>query len=97
MMDRIIREEARLIILRTLHEQPDGRLNSELLRRSLDVYGITQTRDWVHEEMRWLANMGAVSLLEAGTVLVASLRAKGSDHVERRAVITGVKRPSSEP
>lgn len=89
-----LRAEARLILLRALEEQPDGRLNSELLRLALESYGITKSRDWVHDELNWLAEMGAVSLVVAGTVRVASLTAKGSDHVLRRVVIEGVKRPS---
>lgn len=93
MMDTIIREEARLIILRTLSEQHDGRLNSELLRRSLETYGITRTRDWLHDELNWLADKAAVVVVTAGTVRVATITAKGVDHVERRLVIEGVKKP----
>lgn len=96
MMDRLIREEARLIILRALDEQADRRLNSELLRLALESFGITKTREWVHEELRWLADLGAVAVVEAGTVRVASLTSKGADHVARRIVIEGVKRPSPE-
>lgn len=94
MMDRIIREEARLVMLRSLNEQPDGRLNSELLRRGLEIYGINKSRDWVHDELRWLAEMGTITVREASTVRVASLTAKGLDHIERRVVIEGIKRPS---
>ncbi len=94
MMDRLMREEARLIILRALEEQPDGRLNSELLRLTLESYGITKSRDWVHDELNWLRDMAAVTVVVAGTVRVASVTAKGSDHVARRTVIEGVKRPS---
>lgn len=89
-----LRAEARLILLRALEEQPDGRLNSELLRLALESYGITKSRDWVHDELNWLAEMGAVTVVVAGSVRVASLTAKGSDHVLRRVVIEGVKRPS---
>lgn len=89
-----LRAEARLILLRALEEQPDGRLNSELLRLALESYGITKSRDWVHDELSWLAEMGAVTVVVAGSVRVASLTAKGSDHVLRRVVIEGVKRPS---
>jgi hypothetical protein len=94
--DRVMREEARLIILRSLEEQSDGRLNSELLRQSLEAYGITKSRDWVHDEINFLAEMGALTVVTAGTVRVATLTAKGSDHVLRRTVIEGVKRPSRE-
>jgi hypothetical protein len=92
--DRIVREEARLVILKTLAEQPDGRLNSALLTAALEGFGITRSRDWVHDELRWLADLGAVKLAEAGTVRVATLLAKGRDHVERRIRIDGVKPPS---
>ncbi|HEV2556821.1 MAG TPA: hypothetical protein VGV17_23975 [Bosea sp. (in: a-proteobacteria)] len=92
--DRIIREEARLVILRALEEQPDGRLNSELLRLTLESYGITKSRDWVHDELSWLREMGAVTVLVAGTVRVAAITAKGADHVGRRTIVEGIKRPS---
>lgn len=93
-MDRLIREEARLVILRELEEQPDGRLNSALLQARLETFGVTRSRDWVHDELNWLAQMGAVTVIAAGSVRVATLTAKGSDHVARRLVIEGVKRPS---
>ncbi len=95
-MESIIREEARLVILRALNQQPDGRLNSELLRQALETYGITRSRDYVHEELRWLAEIGAIQVTEAGSVRIASLSSKGRDHAERRIVLTGVKRPSPE-
>lgn len=94
-MDSIIREEARLIVLRALEEQPDGRLNSALLQRTLEAYGITKSRDWLHDELRWLADIGAVTVVDAGTVRIATLTAKGQDHVQRRIIIEGVKRPSA--
>lgn len=94
MMDRMMREEARLIMLRALEDQPDGRLNSELLRLTLETYGITKSRDWVHDELNWLAGMGTITVLVAGTVRVASITGKGSDHVCRRTIVEGIKRPS---
>lgn len=94
-MSDIERQHARLIILRDLAEQPDGRWNSALLREDLELrWAINHTRDWVHEELTYLADLGAVELLKMGSVLVATITQKGFDHVERRAVITGVKRPS---
>ncbi|MGL5447454.1 MAG: VpaChn25_0724 family phage protein [Rhabdaerophilum sp.] len=93
-MDRIIREDARLIILKALVEQPDGRLNSDLLRETLSTFGISKSRDWVHDELRHLAELGAVKVHEIGSVRVAELTAKGADHVARRILIEGIKRPS---
>jgi hypothetical protein len=40
--------------------------------------------------------MGAVTLVDTQSVIIATLTQKGLDHVERRIVITGVKRPSPE-
>ena len=94
-MDKIIREESRLIMLKALAEEPDRRLNSELLRRALETYGITRSRDWVAAEIRHLEQIGAVAVAEAGSVLVATLSRRGEDHVERRQVLDGVKRPSA--
>ncbi|MBK5957405.1 hypothetical protein CCR97_04170 [Rhodoplanes elegans] len=94
-MDTIIREEARLILLRTLAEEPDGTLNSELLRRRLEHFGVSRTREWVHGELRHLEQLGAVRIVSAESVLVATLTSRGEDHVARRAVLDGVKRPSA--
>jgi hypothetical protein len=94
-LDTIMRQESRLIILRELDRQPDGRLNSAMLVSVLETFGITRSRDWLHEELRWLAEIGAIRVSEAGTVRIAELLAKGRDHVERRIVIEGVKRPSA--
>jgi hypothetical protein len=93
-LDRIIREEARLILLKALAEQINGCLNSELLRRSLELFGITKTRAWVHDELAYLADMGAVRVVDAGTVRVATLTEKGQQHLDRVIAIDGVKRPS---
>ena len=93
-MDEIIREDARLIILRALAEQVDERLHSELLVTVLESFGIRKTREWVHGELAWLVDMGAVKTATIGTVLVATLTEKGGRHLDRSIAIEGVKRPS---
>jgi hypothetical protein len=93
-MDEIIRAEARLIILKALADQTDERLNSELLRLSLEAFGISRERAWVHNELRWLREMGAIVLAEAGSVLIATLTERGTRHLDRKIAIEGVKRPS---
>jgi hypothetical protein len=93
-MKDIIREDARLIILRELHAQNNYALNDSLLQQTLESFGIARTREWVREEISYLVNVGAVSRMHIGSVVVASLLPKGVEHVERRIVIEGVKRPS---
>lgn len=93
-MSRLLSEDARLIILRELAEQPGYSLNDAMLQAVLATFGITRPRDWVRDELRWLAEMGAITLREAGSVKIATIIEKGLDHVEYRRVMEGVKRPS---
>lgn len=93
-MDRLIREEARLIILKALAEQPDESAGSERLRLLLRDFAIRREREWVHDELRWLEQMGAVTVTAAGTILIATLTEKGARHVAREIAIEGVMRPA---
>ena len=90
-----MRGDARLVILRTLSEQRDYRLNETLLIKALETFGHNRSRDFVRDQLRWLeTEVAAVTLTEAGSVLIATLTKKGLDHVERRVVIEGIHRPS---
>jgi hypothetical protein len=86
--------DARLIVLQELARQIDGRLNELSIGRTLDVYGIRRDRDWVKTQLRKLEALGAVELQNVGTVLVAVITRDGRDHVEERALLEGVARPS---
>ncbi len=94
--DEHMTQDARLIILRELAAQPDGRLNEVLLEKVLDAFGHRRSRDWIRTQLRKLAELGAVRNSEAGTVLVAAITRAGMDHVERRSFVEGVARPSPE-
>jgi hypothetical protein len=86
--------DARLVILRELAKQTDGRLNETLLTVTLDTFGHRRSRDWVRNQIRKLEELGAVRVTEANTMLIASITRAGVDHVERRSFIEGVGRPS---
>ncbi|MBG0809865.1 hypothetical protein IY145_10790 [Methylosinus sp. H3A] len=89
------RQYARLAILRGISEQPDQRWNSVQLREDLELRSaINRPREWVNDELRWLAEMGAVALQEHASVLIAMLTQKGLDHLSGRIVISGVARPA---
>lgn len=90
----MIQRDARLIILRALHEQTDETLHTNFLDQKLRSFGIRKDRDWINDELRWLSDRGAVTLIEAGSVLVATLTDKGARHVDREIAIEGVARPS---
>jgi hypothetical protein len=89
-------EDARLVILRELAAQTDGRLNDTILTSVLDSFGYRRSREWVRTQISKLDELGAVTTVEAGTVRIASITRAGIDHVERRSVIDGVARPSPE-
>ena len=86
-------QDARLIILRELCAQVDGRLNALLLRRVLDAFGITRSADWLETQLNRLVELGAVTLADAGGLKVASVTSAGRDHVDERAILGGVTRP----
>ncbi len=92
--DQYLTEDARLVILKELAKQPGGSLNETLLTRVLDTYGHRRSREWLRTQLRKLEDLGAIRLSEAGTVMIGEITRAGVDHVERRAVIDGVARPS---
>ncbi len=91
----LIAADARLAMLTALAKETDGSLTDHILTRVLDVAGIRRSRDFVRTQMRALAALGAVRLIESGegTVMVAAITRAGRDHVERRGLIEGVTRP----
>jgi hypothetical protein len=93
-MRDIIRQEARLIILRELYDQGNYALNDSILQATLETFGIAKSREWVREEIAWLEHMGAVKRVVQGSAVIAQLVQRGIEHVERRQPIEGVKRMS---
>ncbi|WP_428700192.1 hypothetical protein [Stappia sp.] len=86
----------RLIILRALAEETDQQLNETILLAILETFGHRKSRDYVRTQLRRLEDLDAVRLTEAGSILVATLRRAGLDHVQRRALLEGVGAPSPE-
>lgn len=93
-LDQIMREQGRLIILRELAGQPNYSLNETLLTAVLDQFGISRSRDWTRQEMRYLAEIGAATITQAGSEMIAIATERGLEHVSGRSMLEGVKRPS---
>lgn len=94
--DESVAEDARLIILKELAVQVDGRSNEVILTRVLDNFAIKRSREWVRTQLRKLGELGTVRVSEAGTVLIVSLTQLGRNHVERREIVEGISRPSDD-
>ncbi|MHC8342261.1 VpaChn25_0724 family phage protein [Pseudomonas sp. RT6P73] len=90
-----IRQDVRLVILRLLVEMTAYRANSSVLTMALDSYGHTLSRDQVKTELHWLAEQGALTVVDVGPVLVATLSERGQDIAAGRARVPGIKRPGA--
>lgn len=85
---------ARLTMLKALSEQADYRLNDTILQSILETFAINRGRAYLHNQLSWLeTEAGAVKLTKAGSVVIAEITETGLDHVERRVVIAGVRKP----
>ena len=91
-----MRDDARLRILQTLKGQTDGRLGDAMLEHALDAFGHRRSREWIRTQLRALAELGAVVIVtDTPAVIVGEITRAGVDHVTRRGVIEGVKRPEA--
>jgi hypothetical protein len=86
-------EDARLVILRSLNEDPGFDLNESVLQSFLAALGHNLSRDRVRTELAWLKEQGFVNLREVVGVQVATLTARGADVATGAAIVPGVKRP----
>lgn len=93
-MSDIIREHARLIILRSLYDETNYSSNDSALRDQLEMFGLNKTRDWVKNELTYLEDLGAIKRDVHGSTVIVHLRPAGVEHVERRQLLHGVKRMS---
>ena len=89
-----VQSHARLIILRTLVEDTSYSGNDSALTDVARLYGVDRGRDFIRAECRWLEGVGAVTVREVGGTLIVTATERGVDHVARRIIIDGVKRPS---
>ncbi len=91
--DRIT-ADARLIILRELAKQLDGRLNEISLRRVLDLYSIRRSRDWLITQLLAMAELDAVTVTQADDIHIAAIAPQGRAHLEARVALVGISPPS---
>lgn len=88
-------KDARLVILKELAAQTNYTLNDTILQKVLEAFGHNRSRDWVKTQLRVLVDLGAVTIQETGTVMIATITDAGIDHCLRRRIIEGVLRPSA--
>lgn len=93
--DDAITTEARLIMLRELHAQPNRSMTSSAMQKYLrDGWMINRTRGWVEDQFEFLAERKAVRITPAGSVKIATVVERGLEHLALQAFISGIDSPS---
>ncbi|EMK5463012.1 ArsR family transcriptional regulator [Vibrio cholerae] len=92
----LLKEDQRLVILRSLHEMDGMSANESILDSCLDAYGHRVSRDVVRTQMAWLAEQDLISIRELDGFKIATLTGRGEDVATGQAVVPGVKRPRAK-
>ncbi|RMG56317.1 MAG: hypothetical protein D6717_06780 [Gammaproteobacteria bacterium] len=90
---QIVIENARLIILQALEEDPDYSHNEDILRGVLEAFGHRLSHDRLRTELHWLAEQGLVGLEQVRDLLVVRLTPRGEDVALGNTRVPGVARP----
>ena len=88
-----VTEDLRLVILQII-ERSDGETNTRILGSELPDVGHRVSADRLRTELAWLAEQGAVTLAEAGSMHVVALTERGADLAAGRTAIPGLRRPA---
>ncbi|ELL9329702.1 ArsR family transcriptional regulator [Vibrio fluvialis] len=89
----LLKEDQRLVILRSLHEMAGYEANESIIDSCLDAYGHKISRDMVRNHLAWLEEQGLLTLRDVGGCQVARLTGRGEDVATGQAQVPGVKRP----
>ncbi|BAG78117.1 TPA: ArsR family transcriptional regulator [Escherichia coli] len=92
MIDDILTQDRRLVILRSLMDC-NNEANESILQDCLDAYGHNVSRDVVRGQIDWLAEQQLVTVENLRGFYVVTLTSRGQDVAEGRARVSGVKRP----
>ncbi|MEE2025042.1 VpaChn25_0724 family phage protein [Alkalimonas mucilaginosa] len=92
-MSKILQEDRRLVILRSLNEMGGYEANESIINQCLEAYGHSVSRDTVRAEIAWLDEQQLVNLRDVAGYMVAKLTARGSDVATGKASVPGVKKP----
>ena len=88
--------DLRLTMLKSLRAQGDLTANEKILQLEARQFGLSFSREVIRTELRFLEQLQAIALREAGSVMIATLKRRGEDHLERLIELDGVDTPSLE-
>lgn len=88
-----VREDRRLVVLRTLALDTDYRLNERLLQAALSASGHDVSQDQLRTELDWLAEQELLAIESTGQLRIVTLTRRGLDVAAGRSRTSGVARP----
>lgn len=91
---QIVKEDQRLVILRSLHVMQGYSANDSIVQTVLEQYGHKISRDQVRTHLHWLDEQDMINIETIGDTLVATLTGTGADVATGRSVVSGIKRPA---
>ena len=93
----MVRADARLAILRTLHADPGYSQNHTLLARAVDhATGITMMDRDIRDHLAWLEDRKLVSTEVVGHLVIAKLTRQGGLVAGGMDIVEGVSRPGPQ-
>ena len=89
-----VRADRRLVILRYLDEEPDGRMSVSLMVDALDVMAHRVSRATVMADACWLEEQGLLRLEYIQSVPMLRITSTGAEVARGVRLVPGVKRPA---
>jgi len=87
-------EDRRLVILRYLDEEPDGRMSVSLMTDALEIMSHRVPRNTVLEDAGYLEGLGLLRVEYVGSVPILRVTARGAEVAKGLIEVPGVKKPA---
>lgn len=93
--EKILKEDARLVMLMHFQAQNDRTLDQHLLQRLLKASGRSLSMDKIRTELAWLKEQSLIRYEENDGALVATILLRGEEVAQGVVTVPGVQRPSA--
>lgn len=87
-------EDRRLVMLRYLDEEDDGRMSASLMVDALEIMSHRVPRATVLEDAGYLEGLGLLRVEYVGSVPMLRITGRGTEVAQGRESAPGVKRPA---
>lgn len=84
----------RLALLRFLNEEPNGTLNTSILRDAMKDIGVPISRENLVLESEWLSERGLLTIESLRHLTLLTITGRGRDVVAGEITVDGVRHPT---